>query len=179
MSRMVSAISAGVSRAVAAIRDLPSRARAALGNVGSLLYSAGSNLVNGFVNGIRGAIGRVAAAAASAARAAVNAAKSALKIGSPSKLFRFEVGAMVGEGMALGIEDKQTRVEHAIEGLSSVRSFRVPSVSDYYDPGAGAGSRGSSYFEGANIYAFTPKQLMDEVRAKEAAEDAMYASWRG
>lgn len=174
MSRMVSAISAGVSRAVAAIRDLPSRARAALGNVGSLLYSAGSNLVSGFVNGIRGAIGRVAAAAASAARAAVNAAKSALKIGSPSKEFLW-IGQMTGEGMALGIEDKQVRVAHAIEGLSSVRSFRVPSVSDYYDPGAGGGRQ--TEIRDNVFYNFGPADLVDEIRRKENADNAMYGSW--
>ncbi|WP_406735349.1 hypothetical protein OG508_28050 [Streptomyces sp. NBC_01108] len=41
------------SDAVAKVRDLPNRIRGALGNLGSLLYSAGANIIQGLIDGIR------------------------------------------------------------------------------------------------------------------------------
>ena len=41
-----------------------------------------------------------------AARSAVNAAKAALKIQSPSRVFRDEVGVMVMKGFGAGIQDE-------------------------------------------------------------------------
>lgn len=55
-----SAIVSGINSAVSTIRTLPSRAVSALGNLGSTLYNAGSNLISGFINGIKSKIGSVA-----------------------------------------------------------------------------------------------------------------------
>ncbi|SNR33137.1 phage tail protein [Blastococcus mobilis] len=54
-----SAFSNGVSAAVGFVRELPGRAAAALGNLGSLLVGAGGDLIRGFINGIKSAFGRV------------------------------------------------------------------------------------------------------------------------
>lgn len=55
-----SAITSGINTAVSTIRTLPSRAVSALGSLGSTLYNAGANLINGFISGIKSKIGSVA-----------------------------------------------------------------------------------------------------------------------
>ncbi|MBK3625914.1 hypothetical protein JHN59_13885 [Streptomyces sp. MBT49] len=52
------------------VRGIPGRVKAGLGNMGSLLYSSGSALINGFINGIKAKIGQVRDAASSVVSAA-------------------------------------------------------------------------------------------------------------
>lgn len=58
---LVRKISEKRDEAVRRIRELPGKAAAALGNLGGRLYSAGANLVQGFINGITAKIGEVRA----------------------------------------------------------------------------------------------------------------------
>lgn len=67
-------------------------------------YSAGLSIGEGLSAGIYAMAGSVASAAASIASAAVGAARSALRINSPSKVFRDQIGRAIPEGMAVGIE---------------------------------------------------------------------------
>jgi len=67
-------------------------------------YSAGTAIGEGMMSGIYAMAGSVAAAAASIASSAVAAARSTLRINSPSKVFRDQVGRAIPEGMAVGIE---------------------------------------------------------------------------
>lgn len=69
-SSVVSAFSSGVSRAISFVSQMPGRAKAALGNVGSLLVSSGRALIQGFINGIKAMIGSVRSAASSVVQAA-------------------------------------------------------------------------------------------------------------
>ena len=67
-------------------------------------YSAGTAIGEGMMSGIYAMAGSVAAAAASIASSAVAAARSTLRINSPSKVFRDQVGRAIPEGMAVGNE---------------------------------------------------------------------------
>lgn len=80
--------------------------------------SIGTNIIRGVANGISAATSFIANAARSAAQAAFNAAKSLLGIKSPSKLFRDQVGKMIGLGMAYGIRDSIPEVTGAMDDLS-------------------------------------------------------------
>lgn len=82
-------------------------------------YSIGSNIISGIANGIWNGAGRIVDAAKGAARNALSAAKDFLGIKSPSRVFRKEVGEMIGEGMALGINDSEDSVDRAIRSLNS------------------------------------------------------------
>jgi phage-related protein len=79
----------------------------------------GTNIINGIVSGISSSASAIATAARNAAKAALDSAKSLLGIKSPSKVFRDQVGAMIGEGMALGIEDSEGTVNKALAELSN------------------------------------------------------------
>lgn len=81
--------------------------------------SLGTAIINGIVNGISSAAGSIASAARSAAQNALNSAKSLLGIHSPSRVFRDQVGAMIGKGMAEGISDSENAVNRAMAELSN------------------------------------------------------------
>ena len=49
---------------------------------------------------------------------ALNAAKDALKVGSPSRLFRDEVGRWIPRGISVGIEDTVPEVEATLSGAA-------------------------------------------------------------
>lgn len=80
--------------------------------------SIGMNIINGVRDGVVNAAGNLLSAARDAVTNALNAAKGALKIASPSKRFRDEVGKMIGLGMALGIDDSEPAVLSSMDDLA-------------------------------------------------------------
>ena len=82
-------------------------------------YDVGSRVIEGIANGISAGIGWIKDKAAEAARAALDKAKDILGIKSPSRVFRDEVGLMIGRGMALGIDDSESYVDKAISALNT------------------------------------------------------------
>lgn len=132
LSTIGTTVSTGISGAVSTIASLPGRAIAALSGLGSALVGAGRSLVEGFVDGITGGIQSAANAAARVARAAVDAAKAALDINSPSRVFRDQVGLMVGLGMAEGIDKSAGAVQSSVSKLALVPD--VPSRAFAYSP---------------------------------------------
>lgn len=77
------------------------------------LKSIGTNAMAGLKAGINAGRSGVVSAMQSAARAAVNAAKKELKIASPSRVFRDEVGSMTMKGFAEGVL-QESRVQARI-----------------------------------------------------------------
>ncbi len=69
----------------------------------STLRSVGINAMNGLAAGIRAGQSSVVSAMRSAAQSAVAAAKNTLKIRSPSRVFRDEIGAMTMRGFGQGV----------------------------------------------------------------------------
>jgi predicted nucleic acid-binding Zn-ribbon protein len=88
----------------------------ALGKFGSAYsdaYGLGEDFGQGIADGIKIKDGAVGAAAIAQIREAVKAAKKAAEIKSPSRVARREIGAQLGEGNKLGIEDTTPDVEQA------------------------------------------------------------------
>ena len=73
------------------------------------LRPIGVNAMAGLRAGIVAGTAGVVSAMRSAARSAVNAAKTELKINSPSKVFKDEVGVMVMKGMGKGVTEEAKR----------------------------------------------------------------------
>ena len=69
----------------------------------SALRSVGVNAINSLAAGIRAGQSSVVSAMRSAAQSAVAAAKNTLKIKSPSRVFRDEIGAMTMRGFGQGV----------------------------------------------------------------------------
>lgn len=80
--------------------------------------SIGADILNGIKNGILGAVDSVVSAAKGAGEAIYNGIKGFFNIGSPSKLMRDEIGKMIDEGWAIGIEKNTDTVTKATEKTS-------------------------------------------------------------
>ena len=104
---VTSVISSSLSSATTAIR-----------NKYTSFYSAGSYLVTGFSNGISENSYKAAAKAKAMAEAAIKAARNALKINSPSKVFK-EIGSGVPEGFAMGIGMLGGTVKNSVTDMAS------------------------------------------------------------
>jgi len=81
--------------------------------------SLGKSIIDGVKNGITGAVGALKDAITNAARAALEAAKGALGIGSPSRVFRMEVGQQISTGIAQGVSDLTPMVQAQIQAAVS------------------------------------------------------------
>jgi hypothetical protein len=96
--------SSGVDAAVSFVRELPGRIVSAVGNLGSLLVSAGGDLLRGLWNGISGSIGWLKNKVMDWAGSLLPGwVKDILGISSPSRVFA-GLGYDTMRGFALGIE---------------------------------------------------------------------------
>lgn len=124
-SQTVSTFSQGVTRAVSEVKQMPSKAKAALGDLGSFLLSSGKALIQGFINGIKSMIG----AAKDAVSGVLNAVRGAFPF-SPAKWGPFSgrgyttySGKALMEGFAEGISSGAGSAVGAVEdALAQVRA---------------------------------------------------------
>ena len=97
------------------------------------LKSAGVNAMAGLKAGINSGKSGVVSAMRTAAKAAVNAAKSALKIASPSGVFRDEVGVMTmrgfGEGVLQESKEQAKVISNAARYLTTAAQGGIGSAS--------------------------------------------------
>lgn len=117
-------------------RDLPGNIVSALGDLGSLLVSAGSDLVRGLLNGIKNMAGAAARAAMDVVRGAVDGVKDFLGISSPSKLFA-EIGMDAGRGLLVGMDSMYGDVVREAEAIAKAA---VPDLGRAAMVGVGAGA---------------------------------------
>lgn len=112
--------------------------------------SVGLNIITGIATGIAGAAGRLVTAAVNAADNALNWVKRKLGIHSPSRVFRDQVGEMIGEGMAVGIDESASKVRQAAGRLTGI----LPSQDASYSVGVANASRGvnaAAYGNGGSV----------------------------
>lgn len=78
----------------------------------------GHNIIDGVIQGIKNAGKNLFNTLRNLAGDALKAAKEKLKVNSPSKVFRDEVGEAIPEGMALGIEENKGMVTDAVDDMT-------------------------------------------------------------
>lgn len=88
----------------------------------------GAAVGDGFAVGLKSKTPVVEAAAGGLAKSALNQMKFVAQIQSPSKRARKEVGAQIGQGEVLGLEDKIPDVKKASEKLINAIEMDVPSL---------------------------------------------------
>lgn len=91
----------------------------------------GKAIIDGIIEGLKNAGAALFNALKGLATEALGAAKGALKIESPSKVFRDEVGAMIPEGMAVGITENASTVTDAVRSLSGGLASEVGTAYSY------------------------------------------------
>ena len=112
-----------VGRVGSVVSGIGGTVRSAVSGAGSWLVDAGRNIIQGLINGITGMVGSLYSSITNALSGLVDKAKNALGIHSPSRVFRDEVGVMVGRGMALGIDDSAHVVSRSMDSLVSTMSL--------------------------------------------------------
>lgn len=127
-------------------------------------YSVGYNMAYGMANGVYGGSSLVSSAARYAAKQAYYAACAYLGIRSPSRLFRDEVGLMIGEGMAEGILASSKTVDNAVTSLGL---GALNAVNSNMAVGSGMGSvSNSTYNLTPTVYVYGAEgQNVDELAA--------------
>lgn len=110
------ATSTKIGEVVDYVSELPGRILTGLGDLSSLLTSAGRDLVSGFLGGIGDMATAAADKAGEVAAGAVARVKSILGINSPSKVFR-DLGRDTGKGMVLGLQGQARSVQKAASDL--------------------------------------------------------------
>lgn len=115
-----------VDRSVDRARELPGKVRDQLGNLGSVLVSAGRDLVQGLINGISDKIGALRAKASEIASTVSGSVKDLLGISSPSKVM-MEVGEDTMDGFLLGLQDRVPQLRSDLQGIAAMApSFALP-----------------------------------------------------
>jgi len=128
------------------VRALPGRLISAVGSIGTLLFSAGKDLIRGLIDGIKNMAGNAARAARDAVSGAVQGAKNFLGISSPSKVF-MEIGEQSGQGLVVGLGHMFREASAAGEALAGASVPQVPRSSTGYRAWSGtqAGTGEGSY----------------------------------
>jgi phage-related protein len=169
-----------VSGAINVIKTLPGKAKSAASGLrsailsagsgaASWLYSTGQNIIRGMINGITSMVGAAIRAVKNAVGSVISGAKDALGIGSPSKVFRDQVGRWLLPGAVEGV--KRT-VGATRRRISSIVRGIVPGVGGdterggygrAWDPPRGGDSPGMIYIGNITLDASKMKTIQDVV----------------
>lgn len=128
--RLKASADRNLNEVVTFFRNLPGRITSALGNLGSLLFNAGSAIVEGMIRGVQVKAGALFAQLADIARRARETVTSILGIASPSKEFA-KIGDFMIQGIQVGIARSADALRRDLEGLA----FAMPAMA-----AAGAGT---------------------------------------
>lgn len=116
-NNLVGFASGAISRLAGVLGRIRPAVWGAVSGAGSWLVQTGRNIITGLWRGISGAIGWLRSLVSNALGSIVSWAKSKLGIHSPSRVFRDQVGAMISEGIAVGIT---TRISSARGAMSDL-----------------------------------------------------------
>lgn len=134
------------------------------------MQRAGKNAIEGMIEGMKAMKGPLMEEAKALAAAVEKTIKSALKIKSPSRLMRDEVGKMIPAGVAVGIEGNMGMVAKAAQALSQVASgSQIGNV---------AAQATRNYNNSAVINVYSPSANPIEIqRAQRQEQRRLAAEW--
>jgi len=142
---------------------LPGRITGALSALPGLLVGIGQNMIQGLINGVSGMINNAVQAVRNVGGAMLDGIKGFLGIHSPSRVFKAQVGLMIGAGLIAGIDASSGGVTTAVNNLVAIPD--VPSFgSGSYSSALGTGGGGVT----PSIYVqnpFTGDYLLSQVGA--------------
>lgn len=128
----------GINGIVNFFANLPNRIGNAVGNMGSLLYNKGQDLINGLLNGAGSLLSKIGSFFLDRVPSWIkDPFKKALGISSPSKVFA-EFGMFTMQGLQQGITRNAGLVENAIAKVGNGMDVQL-GMSTGIDGGTGAG----------------------------------------
>ena len=125
--------------------SIVSNLSSALNSAGNLgWYRIGEDIINGIARGLNNGWGWLQRTVWNLAVSLYNTARNALGIHSPSKMFRDGVGAMLGLGVAEGMEDSQPVILDAVSNVADAMAAEMNKA----DVIADLGTNGNSFVDG-------------------------------
>lgn len=119
-TNITNGVSGFISGFVQFFIDLPGKIIGALTGAGTWLLDVGKNIVQGLIDGVSGMIGNAVKSVTDIGGAMVDGVKGFLGIHSPSRVFKTQVGMMVGAGLIEGLDASQRGVSAAVNSLVPV-----------------------------------------------------------
>lgn len=116
------AVVAIVTGGIDIIKAIPGKIIEVFAGAGKWLFDIGKNIIQGLIDGVGQLASKAVKAVTDIGGDMVDGVKSFLGIKSPSRVFRYQVGAQIPAGMALGIEDGTSDVQAAVRKMVAVPS---------------------------------------------------------
>lgn len=173
-NNLVGFASGAISRLAGVLGRIRSAVWGAVAGGGSWLVQTGRNIITGLWRGISGAIGWLRSLVSNALGSIVSWAKSKLGIHSPSRVFRDQVGAMISEGIAVGIT---TRISSARGAMSDLVDGAQEELQGLQGVRAAVSVAGTAAAGGAGIARNVVTQTFN-VRADDPEAAARYFNTR-
>lgn len=111
LGKLVMGIIAGIPNVIVGLTQLKAKISQKLWELPGMFLNMGVEMIKGLWEGIKSQIGNLGNQIKNALNGIVEKAKKALKIASPSRVFRDEIGAMMGEGLGIGFVDSMDSVQ--------------------------------------------------------------------
>lgn len=118
MSSMVNAFNSGSGRAVSSVNSTRSRMVSSMSGLRGSFYNSGVNASYGLASGINAGSGAAMSAAYNLAARITATLKNAMKIKSPSRVMRDEIGRYIPQGIAAGIDKDADYVTRSLEDVA-------------------------------------------------------------
>jgi len=146
---VIGGVSGFIGSLLGFFNSLPGRILGALAVLPGLLVGIGQNMIQGLINGVSGMINNAVQAVRNVGGAMLDGIKGFLGIHSPSRVFKTQVGMMIGAGVIAGVTASGAGVTSAVNDLvsiPSVPSFGAGSYTAGLNPAvAGASSGGATW----------------------------------
>ena len=125
------------------------------------LLDIGKDVISGFLNGLKGAWEGVKTWVSNACKNIKNAFKDAMKIGSPSKVFK-EYGKFIDQGLVIGLETGEADITRTINSLANgMMNGFTTNLRNTNGVAANNASEGNTQINLNGDYMFQDKESMD------------------
>lgn len=133
MNTMVNAFNSGSGRAVSSVNSTRSRMVSSMSGLRSSFYNSGVNASYGLASGINAGSGVAMAAAYNLAARITATLRNAMKIKSPSRVMRDEIGRYIPQGIAVGIDKDAHYVDKSLEDIadSMAKPFNLSNLKKF------------------------------------------------
>jgi phage-related protein len=116
LSSLVSTVSEWIGKAVAKVKELPSKAKAGLSSLGTTLKNAGIELIKGFISGISSMFSSVKSKLGDLTSKLTDWKGPLPK----DKVLLYNAGVVIIKGLIKGLESQYGNVKKSLEGLTSL-----------------------------------------------------------
>lgn len=156
-SAITSKIESAKSQAISKMKSMASGMVSALASLPGQLRQAAINAIQGLIGGLSAKLGEVKAKAQEIASTVSGALRNALKIKSPSRVMRDEIGRYIPEGIAVGID------KNAYKAVDSVKSMADELVQPVDLSGVRTSVNSTGYSN--NMYSSSSNPLLNTMKA--------------